>query len=180
MAIDTAVQKKWPAPPRALEAPWSPFQWWTQGLGAREERALSDPSSQTETRTGREAGDTWGGRHRFIQRVLWGASSHLFEETSGQVTSVLPGNTCRLEKAPWPPGELGCSRGAWGGGHRRRRAREQAGPKAQLDPGLWVGWPEPIWYLSHPPSRPQKTVMRELRTHRDPRQKCGLRTGESP
>lgn len=38
-----------------------------------------------------------------------------------------------------------------------RRAREQAGPKAQLDPRLWVGRPEPIWSLSpthrHAPRR---------------------------
>lgn len=151
-----------------------------RGQEPERKRALSDPSSQTETQTGREGGDTRGGRYRFIQRVLWGASSRLFEETSGQVASVLPGDTCTLDKAPRPPAELGCSRGAGGGGARDEKSQGAGGAKGPARPQLWVGWPEPIWSLSPTHRHAPRRLMRELRTHCDPRQKCSLCTGDSP
>lgn len=67
-----------------------------------------------------------------------------------------------------------------GGGARDEKSQGAGGAKGPARPQLWVGWPEPIWSLSPTHRHAPRRLMRELRTHRDPRQKCSLCTGDSP
>lgn len=97
------------------------------GLGTCEperKSALWDQLDGNPDRKGRERHTRMAGTA--LPTVHSGASSQLSEDfRSGY--SVLPRDTCRLDMAPWPTGECGCSKESLG---------EQAGAKAQLTPAL--------------------------------------------
>lgn len=80
-----------------------------------------------------------------------------------------------------PQESLAVPKEPWGGRAQNEKSQGAGGAKGPARPQAVGGKAGAhLVPLSHPPSRPQKTAMRELCTHRDPRQKCSLCTGDPP
>lgn len=125
LAAAEAVHPQVPRKGRPLPSSRSPSQWWAGDLGAREEKCFVRPAGRKPRQEGK--GATHAGWQALLYPLCTLGPPPNCLKTLDLVTSVLPRDTCRLDMAPWPTGECGCSKESLG---------EQAGAKAQLTPAL--------------------------------------------